>query len=679
MRRLSLLRPWLLLFALYLVLAVGITWPLVTDLSGQLVGHSTGDAYEMGHHIWWFTYALQTGEPLFYQTLMAYPDGLQGISLWSNPLQFFPAWLFALVMPLAAAYNLTILLTMALNGVAMAYLVGRIGQREGWVGAENPLYGPAALAGVAFMAFPVFQGHLFGGHAGLLVMWPIPFYVDALFRLNDTPTRWNMLRAALWFLVSPWGHTVQAIMVLLPVTGLFVLAQVWRRAWGAALRTCLAAGAGAVMLGLFVLPVAADTFADDTYTGDQGYVMFSADLLGLVTPSFLHPVFGQWEYTHRVLGVNLTEGFTYYGAVAAALTVIALWGRRGARWWGGLALLAAILGLGPLVKLFDQPIVIRLDNFETFLALPWAGVYDLPGFSLARAPGRFNFTVALAAGVLVGYGASVIWARMPRGRAVLMVALAAVVLFEYQAAWPFPTVPANIPPGVARLREDDSVRAVFHVPWGNLLAAKEAIYLQTAYQKPMTAGQVTRRTPVSPAKLTLMEGTLDPALLDQEGVDVVVVHRQYASPDLEARLRQQLGEPTFEGGRFAVYRVPETESPPGFLTLPAPPTPDGVQRTPTEAHTYFYAPAPGAYTFSGTVSAPGRDLNLYVGDQIIGAWPLDGARTLSETFTVESAGYHIVRLSVGAPCPGLNPSPALACRALTTENLSVVPASEVLP
>ncbi|NJO72149.1 MAG: hypothetical protein HC825_11750 [Oscillatoriales cyanobacterium RM1_1_9] len=31
--------------------------------------------------------------------------------------------------------------------------------------------------------------------------------------------------------------------------------------------------------------------------------------------------------------------------------------------------------------------------------------------------------------------------------------LAAVILFEYQAAWPFPTVPANIPQGVARLRE----------------------------------------------------------------------------------------------------------------------------------------------------------------------------------------------------------------------------------
>ena len=678
MRRFIPSRVWSLIFGLYLLVAIAITWPLVTDISGQLIGHHTGDAYEMGHHIWWFTHALKTGQPLFYQPLMAYPDGVQGISLWSNPLQFFPAWAFALVMPVAAAYNLTILLTMALNGAAMAYLVNRIARREGWDGAGATFYAPALLAGLAFEAFPVFQGHLFGGHAGLLVMWPVAFYVDALYRLNDSPTRGNILRTAVWFLVSPWGHTVQAICVLLPVTGLFVLAQAWRKAWGAAWRTCLAAGLGALMLAAFVFPVVADTFADDTYTGDQGYVMFSADLLGLVSPSFMHPVLGQMDYTHRVLGVNLIEGFTYYGVVAAALTVLALWKRRGARWWAILAGMSAILALGPLVKIFDQPIVLRLDNFESYVALPWAFIYDLPGFSLARAPGRFNFTVALAAAVLVGYGASVLWRF--KWRTPVMLILAAVIVFEYQAAWPFPSVPANIPRPIAALKDDVTVRAVFHVPSGNLLAAKEAIYLQTSYQKPMIAGQVTRRTPVSPAKLGLLEGTLDPALLKQAGVDVVIAHKQFMDSGLTLRLQQRLGSPVWEGGRFAVYRVPETVEPAGFIALPASDVPDGTARTPTQADSYFYAPAPITILFSGGVSADGRDLTLTLipvtGDPgLIGAWPLDGHRDLTERISVPAAGFYTLRLTVGAPCPSLTPSPTLACRALITESLKITPDS----
>ena len=43
--------------------------------------------------------------------------------LWSLPLQSFPAWLFAFVMPLPAAFNLAALLTLALNGWAMFFLV----------------------------------------------------------------------------------------------------------------------------------------------------------------------------------------------------------------------------------------------------------------------------------------------------------------------------------------------------------------------------------------------------------------------------------------------------------------------------------------------------------------------------------------------------------------------------
>ena len=154
----------LAIYGLYLLVAVVITWPLVTVMSTHFAGYPFGDAHEMTRHIWWIKTALQTGQPLIFQPLLGYPDGIQGVILWSDPLQFFPGWLFALFMPLPAAYNLFALLTLALNGWAAYWLVWKLTNARS----------AALLGGLAFMTAPVIQGHLAGGHGGLLVQWPLP-------------------------------------------------------------------------------------------------------------------------------------------------------------------------------------------------------------------------------------------------------------------------------------------------------------------------------------------------------------------------------------------------------------------------------------------------------------------------------------------------------------------------
>jgi len=225
------------------------------------------------------------------------------------------------------------------------------------------------------------------------------------------------------------------------------------------------------------------------------------DLLGIVTPSFGHVLFGDLAYTGRVLGVNLPEGYSYLGIAAAILSIIAVGTHQAARWWLVLALVAWLLALGPVLKLFDTPLTTRIDGYPVTFAPPWAFLYQLPGFSLARTPGRFTFTLALAVAALAGYGAATVWARLGRGRVAgaLLLGMTAVAVFEYQAFFPQYTVPADIPAPIAALRDRDDVRAVFDVPWGNLLAAKQGMYLQTAHEQPLIAGQVTRRTPVSGA------------------------------------------------------------------------------------------------------------------------------------------------------------------------------------
>lgn len=658
-------RPWLVAFALYLALACVMTWPAVFNLSGAFIGHHTGDSYEMGHHLWWIGYALKTGQPVFTQALLGYPDGIGGISLWSNPLQFFPAWLFAMALPVALAYNLQVLLTMALNGVTMAYLLARIGKRAGWTCADRILSGPALIAGAAFLTFPVFQGHLFGGHGGLMVMWPVPLYAAALFALRDGFTWRRFAAAVLWFVVSPWGHMLQAIYVLMPLTGLFVLAMMAARQWRAAVRVVGAAALGAVILiGVFALPVAADAFSE-TYSGDQGYVTFSADLLGLATPSFESPLLGDVSWSRSVLGTNLIEGLTYYGVIAAGLTALAVWKLRESRWWLLLAAVSAVLALGPVVNILGRPATLRLDTVDSFVTLPWGFAYNLPGFNLARTPGRFSFTVALAAAALIGMGAAVLWRG--RGR-VLAGVLGVLIVVEYQSFWPVPTIDAMIPAPIAALRERDDVRAVMDMPWGNLLAAKHGMYLQTGHEKPLIAGQVTRRTPVDPAKLDLLETWVDPALFDLAGVDIVIVHRAYDPGGVVfGRINGAFGPPVYEDAQFAMFDVPEPTQPATSGAVIGPTSAGG-----TRIDVYAYLTGPGWMTLTGEVrTSPARGFSIALDGTPAQTRTLDGRQTLDVDLYAAEAGFHTVTLALSPDCPTVLPSPYLACSTLGASNLEL--------
>lgn len=682
----------LLVFAFYLLVAIIVTWPLLPNLSTVLAGFVYGDAHEMAHHIWWFKYALQHGEPLFYQTLLAYPNGIEGVTLWADPLQFFPAWALAFVLPLPAAANLTILLTLALNGWAMWVLSSRLlaafsfqpsansGQPSALSTQHSVLithhFLPSLLAGLVYMLFPTMQGHLAAGHAGLLVQWPLPLYVAMLFRLRERGGWRNILLTALWFVLSATGHSLQLIYALMPVTAVFGLALLVRREWAALRRVVAAVLVGGIALGVFLFPVIRSTLNTPAYADEGGTVRYSADLLAVVSPSFFHPLFDTLGYNRQVLGVNIDEGAAYVGIIAALLALIALARVRAARWWLLLAVVAWGLSLGPILKLLDQPVTFRVDEYQSFVTLPWALVADLPFFNLARTPARFNFTLALAVAVLAGYGGAWLWGKMSTARAggslrmlrvpALIVAMA-LIAFEYQTFWPLPTIPAAIPDAVRALHERDDVRAVFGIPWDNLVAAKTDLYLQTAHERPLIAGQVSRRTPVNPALLTLLETTLDPALLRSVGADVVIVHRDQEDGTLYQRAVAQLGAPFYEDNALALFETPPTDAAPALVTLPTP-----LAAVVTQAHSYVYAPYAGWITLSATAAADGRDLVLLRDNVPIHRWHVDGEQAITVPVPVDANAYHTLTLAVEPPCP-LYVAAGQECRSVALADLALEP------
>lgn len=666
----------LAVFSAYLLIAAIITWPLLAHFSTAFAGFVYGDAYETAHHVWWFTEALRTGQSPFFQPLLAYPNGLPGVTSWADALHFFPAWLFAFALPLPAAINLQTLLTLALNGLAMwafsAWLLRDEGQEEG-----TAIFAAAFLGGLVFMLFPAMQGHLGAGHTGLLVQWPLPLFAWAILRLDRHGRRALLLAAAL-FVLGALGHTLQALYALGPLAGLLILRFVWRREWRAAGRALLAVLIGGAALALFGLPVFSATLGTSAYIDESGAVRYSADLLAAVTPSFFHPLFGNWEYTHRVLGINLDEGAAFLGFSGLFVGLLALWKTPRARFWWGVALVAWLLSLGPLLKIFDQPASISAGGASGGVVLPFAAIMDLPLIRLARTPGRFSFLLALAWAIIIAHGAHWLLKAMisrfggRRGRAgawALALGLAALLLFEYQTFWPLPLASADVPAAISALRGREDVRAVFDVPWDNLVAAKMGLFLQTEHGLPLIAGHVTRRTPVSPALLTILEETLDPARLRAAGADIVIVHRAQADGALYSRALAQLGAPIYEDARFAVFETPASRAAPDAFTTGFH---GGVITGRVE--TYFYAPEDGWWSWAARLEAEDRAALLTLNGEPTGRWQVDGPQSLSAPLVLP-AGYHTLALSVVPPCPAHIPA-GQECRALTASSFTLEPIAD---
>lgn len=657
-------------FLLYLLLALLITFPAILSPATQFMGGDNSDAYEMARHIWWFKEALQTGQSPFWQSNLGYPDGFSGVSLQADTLQFFPMWLFAFVMPLALAYNVGIWLTMALNGLAL-YLLAKDRTGSEW---------GAFLGGVVYMAAPIMQGHLFEGHAGLLVQWPVPLYLLGLFHLVQSEKlswRW-LLWCIVFFQLVPSGHMLQVIYLLLPVTGLFWLARLWQRDWHGAARIVLMGAVSSVLLLLFLLPLIRETLAADNYTDAGGYVRYSADLLAVISPSFMHPLYKALPYTSRVLGVNLGEGALYIGVVAGVLALVGLWRRRAARWWALVGLITWVLALGPLLKIMDTPILLRIGEYSTPFTLPTALIQTLPGFSLARTPGRYGFALSFALAMMAAYGAAALWERWSARTTRALVACGAVgllIVADYQMFFPVPTRPAAIPQAVYDLRSDDTVRAVYDLPYEHLLGAKDALYLQTAHNKPLIAGQVTRSTPVNPAKLELLQYTLDPSLLKAYGADVIILHKTRAAQiagfdQVLTLLKTQFPPPFYEDDTLALYRTPDETQPPAFTArLPQ----DGSFAS--ETHASFYAARPGWSVFTAAFSGESRRVSVFLDQQRLRTLTITGTQTLSLPLPIEDEGFYTVRLVLDPPCPQID-DPSLACRDVSIAGARLTPLTQ---
>ncbi|GEM_PF-768320 len=582
---------------LYTLAALFMTYPLILHLSTHAPGPSLSgsDTVEHLRMIWWTKYALQHGLNPFYQSLFGYPDGFFSSVQWAQPLVYWPPALLSFVFNPTASFNLWLLVTLVLDGLAAYWLCLEIlAAHEG----HPQAMAAAMVGGLVYMAFPTVQGHVLIGHVNIVSVYALPVVVLCLLRImrGRGTTRIALLGAlATWvLLLTNSTSLVFLVLPLLVFGGIYALAarrQIIFTMSGRQIgQLLMMGGAAAVLSAPFYLPLVLDALIPEhaSYLQLQGvgWVLFSTDLLSFVALSPFTPWTRPFApaFSETILNANAIEGAAYLGIAAFVLALIAaIQCRRAVGPWLTILLGSMLFSLGPMLKWQEQPVVYTLGLDKSNIVLPWALFQNLPLLNIIRTPGRFNFLTALALSVLAALGLSIVLRRVrrPTIRTAFCAALVILILAEYQLKFPLPIYDTLAQPAYLQtLATRTDVRAVFDIPYD--ATYHDAIAEQMDHSKAILTGYYSRLPPVDPAKLMLLsevaKGTawqtgaadrfpgppLAPdqarSVLKDNGIDVLIYHLDKfdARSTLDWAVRA-FGQPAYRDQQIAVFEVP----PPG--------------------------------------------------------------------------------------------------------------------
>ena len=151
----------------FALLAVALTWPLAARLATHVPGAGPDDNMMFLWNAWWMRQVLaDSGETLFHTRYLFHPGGVDLVLHTHAAVNGLLAGTVFGALPLAVAFNLTTLLSCALNGFS-TYLLA-------WRAVRSRL--PAVTAGVFLAGSPALAKGLHG-HFNLYSAWILTFFV----------------------------------------------------------------------------------------------------------------------------------------------------------------------------------------------------------------------------------------------------------------------------------------------------------------------------------------------------------------------------------------------------------------------------------------------------------------------------------------------------------------------
>jgi len=671
----------------YTLITVAMTYPVAFRLSSAVAGLEGEDALQYLWSLWWAKKALldlHTSPANL--TYLYHPTGAYHPLLAVTPYpEFLALPLLSLCGPVIA-YNIEFLLSFVLTGLTTYlfcyYLTGD--KRASFVG------------GLIFAFFPNRTFHALGHLPQITTYW-FPLYALFLFRLLRNPNRKNAFSCGIFLVLSLLVHIIHIAYFIIPFTLIFLLYH-WvvdrrlmsRRFLRGFLMALLLAG---LLTAPFFIPFVADKFSGRLANlSAGGTVKYSADLLAFFTPSAGHPLFDKIGAARRFRQEVLPfapapqddETLVYVGFVALAL---ALWGsikeRKRGGLWVILGLTAALLSLGPFLKVGGRMMPLQIGGWRGSIHLPYGLVERLPFYEWGRTPARLAETTMFSLAILACYGLRALLASLKnqRTKTVLTVGLAIPLLFEYVVIFPFPTGDASVPSFYRGLGGEEDY-AILDIPLGPWYATNINMYYQTVHERKIVGGYIHRVPEGVLPVANYLEGLVDPspqaddivaspgrkerlAILSRNQIRYVVLHPPFLKPEEADKraslLTDLLGEPVYADGSISAFSVPPSR---GGCDAPAIalgenwyPLED-VEGTPSrwmsnEGTIYVNVASGGEYRlhFFAHPLEQARHLQVTVDGELVGQFYVEGFQGyVTDSFFLGEGEWSTIRFHVQEGC-----------------------------
>ncbi|MGD2143026.1 MAG: hypothetical protein PVF54_00965 [Anaerolineae bacterium] len=552
----------------YALTAFLMTYPAWLRLSSVIAGSASGDAYESIWSLWYGRHALLRSDgDLSRITWLNHPAGLEHPLMRARLSVILVALPFSLFLPLVTVYNIQIVLAFVLSGMSMYWLTSELTSKRkaGLVG------------GFVFAFFLNKSGHLVTGHLSRASVYWVPLYVLFLRRTLRKPKLRSTLKAAFTLLLACLAHPLHLGYLVLPVTLTLLLATAVQMKGHFLTRR--RAGSLILILALAAVTIApvlpaepASSPESGSYFQEDGAVQRSFDLVAFAVPSPHHPVLRPFNLVAgsaaRVLPdeEEVYEGLAYPGILATAL---ALWGlpqhRRRVWIWGLLMLVAALLSLGPILKVRG-------------VLIP-----EVPMLHIGSKPDQLAATLMFAVAVLASYGMASLssWLALPMSLCIPMIALLlAGIGFEHLAVWPFPTITAEIPPTIQAIAAKPDHGALLYLQMEQEPVNDRALYYQTSTRRPVVGGTVHSVTSQQTSWTRTLSDLVQPRVTSSDIVSRPTPKQRVAwlrhfdvdyvlsAGSLGARgsandscVEALLGSPRYEGPLLSAFAVPDEAAP----------------------------------------------------------------------------------------------------------------------
>jgi hypothetical protein len=540
----------------FILLTLVLTWPVAANLTNRMPGTATWafDESTFAWNTWYFSHALLDlrTSPL-HSELIWYPLGIDLILYTYN---FFNA---VIAMPLLVAFNVplasnvTLLLATALSGLAASLLASYVLRATFHASYNTPratstIRLAAFLAGVIYAFASNRAVYAALGHYDMVTTQWLPLYALYLLKTLREPRLKNALLAGIFFALAALAEMIFAS--FLGLFTLIVLLAMWRKLsmrWSALGRLVVAGTVAVTIWAPALMPIAREFITGDyALTGWGESVKLSADLVGLMTPTDLNPLFtggapasqpggsavatgapARWTANLRAVEEGKARfgdvNTVFLGFVTLLLAVLGIIvARRRLAAWLWTVLIFGVLALGPLLQINGR-YRFSLDNLlpsaegVTF-PLPFALLHFIPFINANRAPNRNSVILMLGLAVLAACGAGWLLDKIGRladketrkqgNRKRSLVSylpvslstclLAALIILEHLAT-PLPTTDARAPEIYHTIGAESGEFAVMQLPlgWRNsfgTLGSEQTNlqYFQTVHNKPLIGGNISR-------------------------------------------------------------------------------------------------------------------------------------------------------------------------------------------